>query len=316
MEINYLKYVELNPVKWDKCINTSFNGIIYAYSWYLNIVSDEWDALVLGDYKAVMPLIHKKKFGVNHLYQPFFTQQLGVFSSQKLNSQLVEAFLKKIPRKYWLIEINLNIFNKLNPIQGFKYEFRPTYQLDLINNYQQIYKSYSKNTQRNIKKAIKEKVSVITAVTVNEFIKFAKNNLTAKIQNITDQNFETLRMLTSVLLKYKTGELYGAFSENNELCAVALFATAHNKSIYLVGTSSEIGFENKSMFLLIDHFIKNNSEHNTTLDFEGSRIEGVARFYRSFGAKESKYPFITKNKLPFIFNLLRKYRLKIKNNKK
>ena len=97
-------------------------------------------------------------------------------------------------------------------------------------------------------------------------------------------------MLSSVLLRYKAGEIYGAFTKNNELCAVALFATAHNKSIYLVGTSSKSGIKNKAMFLLIDDFIKKNSEHNITLDFEGSRIEGIARFYRGFGAIESKYP--------------------------
>lgn len=313
MNISYLKYFEINPIKWDKCINSSFNGIVYAYSWYLNIVSEEWDALVLDDYTAVMPIIHNKKLLVNYLYQPMFTQQLGIFSTKKLNSTLVEDFLKKIPKKYWLIEINLNIFNKLKPLKGFKYDFRPTHELDLINNYQLSYKSYSENTRRNIKKAIKQKVSIITAVTINEFISFVKKNLSDKAKGFSENDFDTLKLLTSGLLRYKAGDLYGAFSKNNDLCAVALFANAHNKSIYLVGASNSEGYQNKAMFLLIDHFIKINSEHNIILDFEGSRIEGIARFYKGFGAKESKYPNVKRNKLPFFLNFLRKFRLKIKN---
>lgn len=309
MEIDYLKYVEINPVKWDKCINASFNGIIYAYSWYLNIVCDEWEALVFDDYKAVMPLTSKKKFGVNYLLQPLFTQQLGVFSTEKLTADLVEAFLKKIPRKFWLIEINLNIFNKLKPVQGLKYEYYPTHQLDLINHYELIFKSYSINTQRNLKNAKNNKITIMNSVTINEFVIFVRTHLKNKLSFFTEHEFTTLRMLCAVLLRYKAGEIYGAYTQENELCAVSLFAYAHNRSIYLMGASSQAGFESKAMFLLIDYFIQKNSEHNSTLDFEGSRIEGIARFYKGFGAREIKYPVIKKNKFPLIINLARKLKL-------
>ncbi len=312
MKINYLKYVEINPVKWDKCINTSFNGVIYAYSWYLNIVCDEWDALVLDDYKAVMPLTHKKKFGLNYLLQPFFTQQLGVFSTEKLSSSLVEEFLKRIPRKYLYIEINLNIFNKLKPIQGLKYDYYPTHQLDLINSYELIHKSYSTNTQRNLKEARAKKISIINSLTINEFIDFVRQNLKSKIKLFSEREYDTLRMLCSMLLRNKAGELFAAYTDQNELCAVSLFAYAHNKSIYLMGASSAEGFENKAMFLLIDYYIQKNSEHNSTLDFEGSRIEGIARFYKGFGAREVNYPVVKRNKFPFFFNLARKIRAKLK----
>lgn len=316
-KITFVTNVEINPVKWDRCISSSFNGILYAYSWYLNIVSDDWCALVLDDYKAVMPLPAKRKFGINYLFQPFFTQQLGVFSTEKLNSELVERFCLAIPKKYWFIEMNLNIFNKLNPIPSFHQDEYPTYQLDLINSYELIHKSYSSNTKRNIKKANAQKVKILTAVTINEFIKFAKENLSPKVENLTEANFASLRMLIATLVKYKAGEIYGAFSAKNELCAVAFFASAQSTSIYLMGTSNALGFENKAMFLLIDHFIQKNSEHNTTLDFEGSQIEGIARFYRGFGASQSKFPVLKKNKFPFLLAAARKIKTckkKIFNN--
>ena len=43
------------------------------------------------------------------------------------------------------------------------------------------------------------------------------------------------------------------------------------------------------MFFLIDNFIKNNAETDFLLDFEGSNIEGVQRFYKGFGAENQNY---------------------------
>ena len=51
------------------------------------------------------------------------------------------------------------------------------------------------------------------------------------------------------------------------------------------------------MFLLIDHIIRQEAGKNTILDFEGSKIEGVARFYKGFGAKNHPY-FILKRMRP------------------
>jgi hypothetical protein len=80
--INYIKHKDVDTEKWDRCIEQSVNGIIYAFSWYLDIVCDEWDALVDDDYESVFPLVKRKKFGINYIYPPFFTQQLGLFSKK------------------------------------------------------------------------------------------------------------------------------------------------------------------------------------------------------------------------------------------
>ena len=42
------------------------------------------------------------------------------------------------------------------------------------------------------------------------------------------------------------------------------------------------------------------------LDFEGSNIESIARFYKGFGAQEEIYPGIKLNNLPPILKLFRK----------
>ena len=107
--IQYLQHNQINLKKWDTTIAEC--GNIYAYSWYLDIVHPGWDALVEDDYQSVMPLTGGKKFGVNYLFQPYFAQQLGVFSKQPLSPEKTETFLKAIPSKYRFVEIRLNESN-------------------------------------------------------------------------------------------------------------------------------------------------------------------------------------------------------------
>ncbi len=97
--IRYIKYEDIDKDQWDDCISHSFNGNIYAYSWYLDVVAEQWDALIENDYERVFPLTWKKQFGVKFLYQPFFTQQLGVFSKNILTVKNVEEFIKAITKR-------------------------------------------------------------------------------------------------------------------------------------------------------------------------------------------------------------------------
>jgi hypothetical protein len=60
--ITYLKHTEIDKYKWDACITRASNSLVYAYSWFLDVVSPNWDALILDDYTAVMPITHRKKY--------------------------------------------------------------------------------------------------------------------------------------------------------------------------------------------------------------------------------------------------------------
>ena len=95
--IKYFQHSEIDKAKWDAYIEKSSNVMLYAYSWYLDIVSPNWVALIKGDYKVVFPLPAKKKLGVSYISQPLFTQQLGLFSYD--NSKSIEEFLSAIPKK-------------------------------------------------------------------------------------------------------------------------------------------------------------------------------------------------------------------------
>ena len=133
VQIQYLTYQQINKTKWDACINQADNGLIYACSFYLDAMAKNWDALVLGNYEAVMPLTWNKKYGIHYLYQPAFTACLGVFG-KCLHAQTVAAFLQAVPAKfkYWDIYLNPgNVFTL--PLLNL-YE-RMNFVLNLNNNY-------------------------------------------------------------------------------------------------------------------------------------------------------------------------------------
>ena len=48
------------------------------------------------------------------------------------------------------------------------------------------------------------------------------------------------------------------------------------------------------MTIIIDHYIKMNVQKKKILDFEGSNIPGLKRFYQGFGAVEKNYIHIIK----------------------
>src|SRR5688500_12709418 len=150
-QIKYLQHNEIDKVKWDACVTNAPNGLVYAYSFYLDHMSKHWDALVLGDYEAVMPLTWNRKYGISYLYQPAFVAGGGVFGSA-LNERITAKFISAIPKKFQLIEISLNKDNDLNQsIKGAL--MRQNYVLNLNRSYEQLYSGYRDNVRRNIKKS-------------------------------------------------------------------------------------------------------------------------------------------------------------------
>lgn len=299
--IKYLKNSEIDFNKWDDCINNSINGLVYAYSWYLDIVCEKWEALIDEDYNTVFPLTFSKKAGIHYLFQPVFTQQLGIFSRKILTEIIVDEFLQAIPNKYKLTEINLNSFNKVDD-KKYNYIYNRNHVLDLINSYEYIYKNYSQNIRRNIKNAKKSGVLIIKNNQPDEIIKMFRENRGKKIGNLSDNNYKTLKQLILTCIHKNIGEIWSAYTERNELCAGAFFIKSLKRAIFIFSATNQKARENNAMSLIIDEFIKENTHHELTLDFEGSNNDNLARFYNSFGSKRCTYIQLRTNKLNPVIN--------------
>lgn len=310
--IKYLKYDLIDKQKWDNCIDNAFNGSIYAYSWYLDIVCEEWDALVEGDYESVFPIPFKKKMGIHIIYQPFFTQQLGVFTRSKLTPDIVNEFLEAIPSRFKLIDLNLNIHNQID-LSGFSHHLMVNHELDLISDYEQLRKNYSTNTRRNLIKAEKSDLFIVKEVKPDDIIELFRENRGKGIKVLKEFNYLRLRRLIYTCIYRDAGKVYAAYTSENELCAGAVFIESHRKPVFIFSGQSEKGKEKRAMFLLIDHFIKEHANKHLTLDFDGSNDEALSRFYKGFGSTRIDYLRISRNTLPLYNKVALKIYRKLKS---
>ena len=282
MKIKHLKNHEIDFQKWDDTILNAQNSLVYAESWYLNIVSPNWEALILGDYEYVMPLPVKRKFGISFLVQPPLTQQLGIFSNQIIDENIVDLFIKNIPYRSYHLNLNeQNLYNK-----GIQ---QPNLLLHLNKDYQTLFAAYSTNTKRNIKKVQEYKIEIKKHLSANEFLEF---------YHATEKNYPTEPdVKVNNLIKEVFREeisLYGAYNKNNELVSALCLLHSPKRLIYLLPVSNEEGKECLAMFKIVDEIIKNYANRDFLLDFAGSNIDSISRFYQGFGAEKHFYPMIKK----------------------
>jgi hypothetical protein len=302
MNIQYLPQEKIDKKKWDACIDKAPNGLIYAYSFYLDHMARHWDALILNDYEAVMPLAWNKKYGIHYLYQPFLTAQLGVFGNA-VDAGLVESFLKLVPSKFRYWDIYLNQGNHFS-LTAFDLYQRSNYVLHLRKPYDELYSVYRENIQRNVRKALQAGCIVEKDFDVQKVIDLAWQQMRQHSKESGEQ-VEHFRKLYHYLHDKQMAITY-AISLNNELLASCVFFFSHNRAYYILVGNHPNGKTIGASHALIDAFIKDHAGKNMLLDFEGSDIRNLAFFYSSFGAVEEKYAGVKLNRLPFYLKWLKK----------
>lgn len=296
--IHHIPHQEIDMDKWDACIRDSINGSLYAQSWYLDLVSGgNWDALVDDDYRSVMPLPWRKKFGLKYVYQPLFTQQLGLFSIDLLGTERVTAFIDSIPGEFVLVDQNMNKLASLLRDNRVRLD-NDNFELELISSYEGLVQEYKENLKRNLKKAEGHGLSFIRNVNPETVIKLFRLNRGRKLKSWGEPEYLTLKHLIYQMLHKQLATTIGVFDQRNELCAGAFFAEYGDRSIFLFSGLSEEGKNLQAMPFLIDKYIQLHAGTQKILDFEGSNDPGLARFYSSFGSKKHQYQSIRINRLP------------------
>ncbi len=303
VNISYLQQNEINKTKWDECISIADNGLIYAFSFYLDAMANNWDALVLGDYEVVMPLTWNKKYGISYLYQPAFTASLGIFG-QNLSETLIGYFIQSIPKTFKLIEIALNYGNIFSTPTGFPI-IRNNYTLSLYKDYQSLYASYRETIRRNIKKAQQIGCTLKKDIPVADVVALSKPAM-QQLSSVKEIDYKNFERLYEILHRQNNATTYGVYSPNNELVASCVYFFSHNRAYYILVGNHPNGKTMGTSHYLIDRFIFDYANQDLILDFEGSDIRNLAFFYSSFGADIEIYPYLKINRLPFWIKWLKK----------
>ncbi|MBR5663366.1 MAG: hypothetical protein IKX01_01385 [Bacteroidales bacterium] len=176
------------------------------------MVHPGWEALVEDDYEAVMPLTGGRKFGINYLFQPFFTQKFGVFGKKEVSKEKIEEFLAAIPKKFKFAEFRMNIscttyFKHRNIVRDINCE------------YSVITDSYSSNTKRDLAKAKKEKLQIIEDVEPSAIIDLFRKNRGKDIEKWGDKEYDRLLNLVEEAKKHDSCLVFGVHNADNQIVA-------------------------------------------------------------------------------------------------
>lgn len=297
--IQILHNSDIDPIKWDAVIASAVNSRAYAEMWYLDIIAPDWHGIIYGDYEYVMPLIKTRKYGITYLFQPAFVQQHGIFppSTPKITTEIM-ACLKS---NFSYFNISLNSMNVTGD-KDLRIEDRKNHILSLKSSYNENTTRYNAHAKRYVKKAHKN-CDIFSYVDLTDFMKLKEQVAGSRVN---PQMLKILKLIISKALNSGKGTIYGAFSKRNELVAAAFYLHEKKRFTYLNSVSTEEGKELRAMYAIVDKFIQDHSNSNYLLDFEGSNISGIARFFAGFGAEPETYQHIQYNNLPWYLKLIKK----------
>jgi len=300
VSIQYLNRKDIAVHKWDKCIRTASNSLIYGYSWYLDAMADQWDALILNDYEAVMPLPWRRKYGIRYVYPPAFCQQTGVFGQQSHYTKYLERFLNSARLHFSFLEINLNFENNYpGSIPG------TNFTLTLDAPYENIFSGYKSTLQQDIAKAGNSGLQYFKSSDYRLILKNYHNTYRHRFTHVTNADFQKLSDLCSILDKKQGLIIREAGFDNNRMAGAVLF-DMDNRIYLMVSVTSPEGRQYKATHFLINEIIREYTGCRKIFDFEGSSLPGVSHFFKSFGAINQPYFFFKHNRLPWPLRRLKK----------
>ena len=288
MKVSFVENNEIDLFKWDSCILNSINGLPYAYSWYLNIVSDNWKALVMNNYEAVMPLLEDKLFSlVPYIRNDVLVPQLGIFTTKLLTKEEKQKFFGILLNKYKWFNIRLNKLSGTS-FPSIYYQDNNRYELDLINTYQRIVQNYHSSLQEKLDNAEKKKITVVKGLMPNDLLKLVNDRYFSVNKSFT----MSLRILASTTLRYRVGQIYGAYTRQNNICSAVLFLKSNKKAIMLVTAFTNEAIESNAIEKTIDYYLKMHAENDLTLVFENIGHKRMFIDYAAFGSKKMNYQTI------------------------
>jgi hypothetical protein len=301
VKVQLLDRRSVDDGRWNAVIADSIAETLYPYTWYLDAVAENWSALVLEDYRFIMPVVWKRKYGIRYIYQPFYTQQLGVFSKEYVDPTIIRQMISLLPRKFRFATFNFNAQNLVGEEKPFQVEDKSNYVLDLSHGYETLQKLFSQNAKRNIKKSLEVKNQVSSNISCEEVVEFKRQN---DVIQRKESDYQWLLNLLETVYDKGNGRILGIRDQQN-LIAVAYFAFSQTRAIYLVSASNNMGKDRRSMFRIVDAFIREYAGKKMKLDFEGSSIPSVARFFAGFGARPEIYQNVSFSRLPALINPLK-----------
>ncbi len=299
----------IDITSWDRCVARAPNESPLAYSWVLDSLSPGWEGLIINNYEGVMPLPVSGNKNMKLLQMPHEVLTLGIFSgSAKIRALFPAVLYHRALNKFRFISYNGSPADT-SVIVSPEVTIKQTFELNLNHPYNRLKQNFSRSHRRNIRAFDESRLEISVNLHPEGFTGLmAEAGVKRPELYIPGDYLARFDTMIAAALNKGKGIAYSV-KIADEMVAAAFFLIGEKRCIaYHVANTR--GKQMNVSFGLIDYFIKTHAQKELTIDFAGSVIPNVATFNRRFGAVPKNYPSVTINRLPFLWRMAKKMRLK------
>jgi hypothetical protein len=274
-----------------------------SYNW-LEASMQPWD--ILGyeeDDHPVSVFIFSifKKFGFTTMANGPLCPQAGIWiidtSLDQANKvRIMDASLKFFSTKLSNIASFINL--KLHPRCDFPFEYkssgfnihrRKTYQIYTHPREEQLFQNIDGKQRNNIKSALSH-----LEVLKHDDIVLHNNLVSNSFNRVNMPNLVSQRQTERIFSKYG-GEVVKLYKAGDaQKVHSSLLAVEDKETVYILSQGMADQCHRGANAVLIWHTILHAKSQNKVLDFEGSEIPRIEKFYKSFGGQIQYYTEVSK----------------------
>ncbi len=299
-----------NKQKYREFCRTEKSVPIFSKDWWLDSVCgiDNWDVVLIekgGNIFATMPYVLTKRLGVATIHQPILTQTIGIYfnypAKQKyykklsFEKEMIEKILKELPKFGRFSQSFDHVYTNLLPFHwaGFEINVKYTYVIEKIT-IEELEKNFETDIRRRRKKANNVGVEVYESEDIKKFYELNKRTFIRQSREIP-YSFEFIEHLYSNCKENNACKMFFAKDKEGLVIAVNFLIHDERTVYYLMGGIDPNHKDLGAMDAVQFESIKFALESGRKFDFEGSMIESIEKYFRSFGAIQKPYYTISKN---------------------
>ncbi|GAA3952598.1 GNAT family N-acetyltransferase [Hymenobacter algoricola] len=309
MPLQYLPFSALNLTAWDACVAAAEQAVPYAQAAWLRATAGRWDAVVEVEeasdrYLSVLALPVKRRPWGRQVYQPAFTQQLGLLTTARSRHRQPAEYLALLAHRYARFYLQLNAENPVGHVpDAFAVAQRQTYLLPLAADYATLLAGYAADYRRRLRQHQQQATPLLIseAASAKAVIELFQEFKGGAVAGLKARHYRQLSQLVTALQARQQVQILEVRSPGDgALLAGAVFVVTARRLIYLFAAASPAGKQAGAPLLLPDHLIRRYAgTPGLVLDFEGGMIPSIARFFANFGAAPVPYAALTQTSLPW-----------------
>jgi hypothetical protein len=278
---------------------------IFSQAWWLDATAEPqgWDVAVVHDgvrLLASMPYVTRRRYGFRISTQPQLTQSLGPWlraseakSAKRLarDKDLMAELIDGLPPSDYFVQNWHHTQTNWLPFywRGFRQTTRYTYVLNDLSDMDAVWRGFDQGIRTDIRKArdrfglvVRDDLGLDAFLALNRMV-FARQGKRVPYGD------DFVRRIDAACASRGTRMILIAQDGQGRHHAGVYVVWDTESAYYLMGGGDPELRNSGATSLCMWEAIQRASANTRSFDFEGSMIEPVERFFRSFGAQQTPY---------------------------